>query len=164
LKAAVSKYWQLLFGLILLIGILIFAFVLLIIPIPGIDLIAQLGFSLLLIIPGFYLIVRLGFAFYAIAVEDCSAIEGIQRSWKLTQGRWWSIFGALLAVFLALFVPTLIISILVTISIGEEIGSRTYDIISGVLNYLVGPISSVYYVLLYAGLQNRDRRQQAERG
>lgn len=142
-QAAVSKYLQLLFGLILLIIILIPAFI-------------------LLIVPGIYLSVRLSFFIYAIAVEDYSAIEGIKRSWELTEGRWWSIFWALLAVSLALFVPIVIISVLVTATLTEETRNIASQVVSGILAYLVGPILSVYYVLLYAALQYRDRRQQAE--
>jgi len=41
---------------------------------------------LFLIIPGIYLSIRLSFTFNAIAIENYSAFEGIQRSWELTKG------------------------------------------------------------------------------
>jgi MFS family permease len=34
----------------------------------------------------------------AIMMEDANAVGGLSRSWRLTKGHWWSIFGALLAV------------------------------------------------------------------
>jgi hypothetical protein len=46
----------------------------------------------LLIIPGIYLSVRLSCTFYAIILEGHSAIGAINRSMKLTEGHWGSIF------------------------------------------------------------------------
>jgi membrane-anchored glycerophosphoryl diester phosphodiesterase (GDPDase) len=43
-----------------------------------------------------YLSVRLGLYQPAIVVEGTNAVGGLSRSWSLTKGHWWSLFGAIL--------------------------------------------------------------------
>jgi hypothetical protein len=58
----------------------------------------------LLILPGIWLSVKLCMTFSAIAFERAGPFAGIGRSWRLTRGNWWRVFGTLLVVFLIAFV------------------------------------------------------------
>jgi hypothetical protein len=57
-----------------------------------------------LIIPGIWLSVKLCMTFSAIAFERTGPFAAIGRSWRLTRGNWWRVFGTLFVVFLIAFV------------------------------------------------------------
>jgi hypothetical protein len=65
-----------------------------------------LGF-IALIIPGIFLLVKLSMAFPALVCEKAGPIKSISRSWELTKGNWWRVFGTLIVVFILLFVISL---------------------------------------------------------
>jgi hypothetical protein len=66
-------------------------------------LISIAGFFLL-ILPGIWLSVKLCMTFSAIAFERAGPFAAIGRSWRLTRGNWWRVFGTLVVVFLIAFV------------------------------------------------------------
>ena len=106
---------------------------------------------ILLIIPGLYLLYRLVFVLYAIAIENCSAIEGLRRSWELTKGRWWLIFRSNLLLSVVLFMPVVLVILLV-----DPTGkSMLAQIVSGVMGFLISPFMSINFVLLYMRLKDR---------
>lgn len=118
-----------------------------------VSLIFFVGF-LLLIIPGIYLSIRLSFTFYEIAVENCSAIEGIKRSWELTKGHWWFIFGTSLLIGLVIMIPVLIVSIVVGIALGITLGDieileTVGNLLGSVIGYLFVPIYFIATTIMY---------------
>jgi uncharacterized membrane protein len=55
---------------------------------------------LLLILPGIFVAVRLSFVSFLVVDEGLGPIEAVRESWRLTQGRFWTLFGgAMLGVF-----------------------------------------------------------------
>src|SRR4028119_1992348 len=64
---------------------------------------------LALIIPGIYVSCRLTFSLYAAVIDNSSAVDSINSSWKLTKGRWWLIFRAIFLILLVVFVPIILI-------------------------------------------------------
>ena len=53
-----------------------------------------------LIIPGIYMAVKLSVAFTAVVVERAGPGQSISRSFNLTRGNWWRVFGVVVVVFL----------------------------------------------------------------
>ena len=68
--------------------------------------------TVLFVIPGLYLSVRLFAVQYGVVLENQSPIDAFVMSWELTKGRWWQIFGVLLALVLLVLIPVAILSIL----------------------------------------------------
>jgi flagellar biosynthesis protein FlhB len=103
-----------------------------------------------LIIPGILLSVQLSFVLYAIAIEGCSAIEGLKRSRQLVKGRWWKVLGATLLVLLVVAIPAIIIGAIIGGTIGLMGGSIILaSAIGNLFGLLITPIFGVYYVKLY---------------
>ncbi len=65
--------------------------------------------SLLLLIPGIYLGIVWAFAIYAVVLENCSVFESLKYSQSLVKGRWWPVFGSMLAGIL-IILPGIIIN------------------------------------------------------
>jgi magnesium-transporting ATPase (P-type) len=102
----------------------------------------------LLIIPGIYLSVRLSFVFYALMIERRSVFDSLNRSWQLTQGHWWKIFRAFLALIVAL-VPIMIVAFI--IAFFDPGGA---DLESSFITLLISPFLSVFYVFLFMRFVN----------
>ncbi|MEW5856333.1 MAG: glycerophosphoryl diester phosphodiesterase membrane domain-containing protein [Cyanobacteriota bacterium] len=115
--------------------------------------IISVGGFILLIIPGIYLSMRLAFTTYPIALENCSATEGLKRSWELVKGRWWSVFFAAIGITLLLFFPIGLISGVIGATIQPPQGVIIAQCLAGIIGFLVTPILSVYFILLYMRLQ-----------
>jgi hypothetical protein len=108
--------------------------------------------AIALLIGAVFLYVRFYFVVPAVIVEDQKGAS-ITRSWRLTKGRWWHIFGtALLAVILAT-IATAIFSIpSIMISAGGTGGSFSWiveAVFSSVASVIVAPFSLGVTVLLY---------------
>ena len=64
---------------------------------------------LALIVPGIWIAVKLSMVFPAVVFERTGPFAAIGRSWALTKGNWWRVFGTLLVVFLITFVLQLVL-------------------------------------------------------
>lgn len=106
---------------------------------------------LLLIIPGVYLSIRWSFVFYAVMIEGYSASEALGRSWKLTEGHWWLIFRTALLFILALIIPIFIVVLIIFATFGYGLPGLSEGI-GGIIGFLIAPIASIYYVLLFMSL------------
>jgi uncharacterized membrane protein len=61
-----------------------------------------IGF-MLLIIPGFIVLCRLAFVSYLVMDKDMEPMQAVEKSWQLTRGHGWKIFGmAVISVFLVI--------------------------------------------------------------
>lgn len=105
-----------------------------------------------LLIGAVFLYIRFYFVVPAVIIEDQKGAS-ITRSWRLTKGRWWHIFGtALLALILAT-IATAIFSIpSIMIAAGGTGGSFTWiveAVFSSVASVIVAPFSLGVTVLLY---------------
>src|SRR4028118_436366 len=104
---------------------------------------------LALIIPGLYVSCRLTFLLYATVIDNSSAVDSLNSSWKLTKGRWWLLFRAICLIALVVFVPIILISLLIDPT-AKSVG---YQLTSNLLGFLAGPLMNVYLVLLYLRLR-----------
>ena len=102
-----------------------------------------------LIIPGLYVSYRLIFSLYATVIDNSSAVDSLNSSWKLTKGRWWLLFRAICLIALVVFVPIILISLLIDPT-AKSVG---YQLTSNLLGFLAGPLMNVYLVLLYLRLR-----------
>ncbi|WP_310487074.1 hypothetical protein [Chamaesiphon sp. VAR_69_metabat_338] len=103
-----------------------------------------------LILPGIYLSVRWGFLLYAIVSQNCSAIDGFKYSSELVKGRWWRVFGSMLAI-IPILLPVMFIA-----GIAGAIFARQpliMAIISSIVGILAAPPIGMYYVKLFMRLQ-----------
>ena len=103
-----------------------------------------------LIIPGLYVSYRLIFSLYATVIDNSSAVDSLNSSWKLTKGRWWLLFRAICLIVLVVFVPIILISLLIDPT-AKSVG---YQLTSNLLAFLASPLMSVYLVLLYLRLRD----------
>lgn len=103
---------------------------------------------ILLVVPGIYLSIRLSFVYYALMIENRSTFDSLSRSWQLTQGHWWKIFWAFLAL-IAIFIPAFIVFVIFAV-----IDPGGADIGGSLLSFLASPLISVYYVLLFMSFVN----------
>jgi hypothetical protein len=116
--------------------------------------------TFLLIIPGIYLLVVLAFTIYAIVSENCSAIDGLKYSMNLVKGRWWATFGSILVGFLCLL-PLIFgsvkIATLSAVAAATNASDSTLLVASigiSLLTLLISPFLNMYYMKLYARLQD----------
>lgn len=59
-----------------------------------------------------WLFVKWSYAPYAIVMEEVGPVKAIGRSWKLTKGRWWPIFGAYVLAYIVIVAVTFALQIL----------------------------------------------------
>jgi membrane-anchored glycerophosphoryl diester phosphodiesterase (GDPDase) len=102
-----------------------------------------------LIIPGLYVSNRLIFSLYGTVIDNSSAVDSLNSSWKLTKGRWWLVFRATFLIAFVVFVPIILISLLIDPT-AKSVG---YQLTSNLLGFLASPLMNVYLVLLYLRLQ-----------
>ena len=102
-----------------------------------------------LIIPGLYVSNRLIFSLYGTVIDNSSAVDSLNSSWKLTKGRWWLVFRATFLIAFVVFVPIILISLL----IDPTAKSLGYQLTSNLLGFLASPLMNVYLVLLYLRLR-----------
>lgn len=101
-----------------------------------------LGF-MLLIIPGFIVAVGLAVVAPVAAVERLGVIGSMQRSWSLTSGYRWHIFGLFVLLYIILFVVS-IVSGLISAGIGGALG----DVAGGIVQLVIELVLQAAYVVL----------------
>lgn len=110
-----------------------------------------LGF---LVVPGIYLAARCYFVSQAVVADDRRFADAFRRSWELTGGQWWRVFGITLVVFLIL-VP------IGALAVGFELGAEAagLSVIALVGNILIASLAvsfaAVTGTLLYFDLRAR---------
>jgi hypothetical protein len=68
------------------------------------------GFAALLV-PGVFLLVRLHFVVQAVVVDDRRDMEALRRSWEVTRGSFWRVFGVILVFGLAFSLPGALLAV-----------------------------------------------------
>ena len=91
-----------------------------------------------LIIPGIWLAVKLSMVFPAVVFERTGPFAAIGRSWSLTNGSWWRIFGTLLVVFLITFVLQIVLGGVVggLLAAADSVSELTAAIVLTLVNLL----------------------------
>ena len=131
-------------------------------PVLLLGLLAMLGLIpmfLLLIIPGIWLAVRWSVAAPALLAEDLGPAAALGRSFKLVKGRWWPVFGALVAMTILITVLTMIVGLLLgaifTSPDNELIVAIVYTLVIALAYAVTLPIQSAVFTILYFDLRVR---------
>lgn len=121
-------------------------------------LVVMLGF-VLLFVPGIILLVGLVVAIPAVVLEPgITATAALSRSWELTRGSRWRIFGLGVTLLVLLYVPVLAITGLFALvlpgSLGTGVGSSAFGSMAGaVVGLAVGGLVQIFiYPLFYCVL------------
>ena len=113
---------------------------------------AALGFLALLIAMSF-LAVRLILAVGVASAESAGPVQILQRSWHLTAGNWWRLFGFLLLFLIAalcvLIAVGAIIGLLVAVVVGAPTGMSLSRLIVVLVSQLaVGAVTATFIVMI----------------
>jgi hypothetical protein len=118
---------------------------------------------LLLVVPGIYWLTRWIFAEASVIGEEKGGTSAFGRSWELTRGRFWSVFGAVLAGVLvyAAFIGLIVVAF--SLAAGD---TWWLDALSTMLCSLMWPIWLAYIYCLYqyliAGTQDLEVGMSAQ--
>ena len=107
-----------------------------------------------LIIPGIYMAVKLSVAFTAVVVERAGPGQSISRSFNLTRGNWWRVFGVVVVVFLIEAVINFAIGSVLVPAVLTDASELTVAVLITILNIIIYAITyplwaSVLTVLYY---------------
>jgi len=112
-----------------------------------------LGF-VFLFIPGIILAVGLALAIPAVVLEPRSPSAALSRSWELTRGSRWRVFGLGLTLLVLLYIPVIAITGLVAVILpqaaGERFGPASLSTISAIA--IGGVVQMFIYPLFYCVL------------
>lgn len=125
---------------------------------------------LLLVVPGLMLTYGWVLALPVYLNEDDENIlTSISRSWELTTGSKWQIFGLYFLIGLAKIIFILCIGLILKLTPYSDVafpGGKFLSIYSSdvylLLSYIVAPIDSVLSVVIYFKLINKDTEQKTE--
>lgn len=122
-----------------------------------------LGALLLTILYG-YLTVRLSFAQPLVALAEASIIGALKESWRLTAGRFWSLFwryAALVGLLsLVIFAGALVVGLLSSVGgRGSTWSAGLFTLLRFVLQAVVGVYALVYTIVLFRGVQSVAERK-----
>lgn len=108
------------------------------------SLLIMVGF-VLLIIPGIILSVWFVFSTFILVLENGAIIESLKKSREYVRGKWWAIFGRLIAMSLFILLLGMLISLITVFMPAHAI---TEAIVSA-LTVLLAPIAMAYMYLMY---------------
>lgn len=110
---------------------------------------------LLLLVWVVYFTVRLTFFRYAVAVDGERAVASLKASWRLTRGRWWSLFGTFFLLGLVLMILAMVAALLVALPFGAftpgVVGILVFSLAFGVAFEVIWHLFGVP-AMFYAGL------------
>jgi hypothetical protein len=116
-----------------------------------------------LIVPFFYLGVKWSMTYAAIVAERTGPFAGMGRSWELTRGHWWRVFGTLLVVVLITFVLSFVALVAIgagAVALDDSIGTTAYATVITLATILVlavlYPLIAAIVTVLYYDLRVRN--------
>lgn len=117
---------------------------------------------ILLLIPGIFLAVKWSLTYAAIVGERAGPFRGMGRSWELTKGHWWRIFGTLIVVALLALVLTvaLLAAIGAAAAASDSISDTTFAVVLTIATIIVlaiiYPLIAAIITVLYYDLRVRN--------
>jgi len=116
---------------------------------------------LLLIVPGLYLVGRLVTAAPIMVAENRrNPIEAIGRSFEITNGKGWAVFGLVFIVGLVAIIvggiAAALIGIVLILAAGQELGTLLTTIVGAALDAGVQTLLLVLYAAIYRGLTQSE--------
>jgi hypothetical protein len=122
----------------------------------------------LLVVPGIFLAVKWSMTFPVIVAERAGAFDAMRRSWELTRGHWWRVFGTLLFVVVISFVLAFLILVAfgAAIASSDSISELAFAILItaatiGVLTVLY-PLTAAVVTVVYYDLRVRNEGFELE--
>ena len=106
-----------------------------------------LGF-LLFIIPGIILMVSYSLALWALVDDKYESVSALKRSKELVKGYWWAVCIRFLVIIALFFVSSIPLFFLVP----NTSFYQAWDVVSSVINFLLGPFAIIYSYLIYKDL------------
>ena len=115
-----------------------------------------------LIIPFFYMAVRLSMTFPALVCEKAGPFAAIRRSWQLTRGNWWRVFGTLLVVVLLMLVLSIALGLVLggVLLSSESLGELAFAALATLVDVLIAavtfPLWAAILTVMYYDLRVRN--------
>ncbi len=115
-----------------------------------------------LVIPGVFLAIKWSITFPAIVAERTGAFDGMTRSWELTRGTWWRVFGALVVVLLISFVLVFLVLVAfgAALASSDSISETTFAVLITAVSIaalaIVYPLTAAIVTVLYYDLRVRN--------
>jgi hypothetical protein len=113
--------------------------------------------AILLIVPGVIAYVRMGFGTPALVVEGLKGTKALGRSWRLSKGNFWRLFGVLLLASIMAGIVSSVLTIPTSLAFGA-IGPGGWPIEAlgqSIAQVLTLPFATLIAVLLYFDLRIR---------
>jgi hypothetical protein len=116
---------------------------------------------LLLLVPGLYLFGRLAPAVAVMVAENRrNPIEAVSRSFQITTGNGWAVFGLVFIVGLVAGVVILVVTLLAgtifALAAGQDLGGLLAAIVSSAMSAAFATLLLVLYAAIYRGLTRSD--------
>lgn len=112
-------------------------------------LLATLGGLIMLIIPGIILMVQLGFSNYVLVIDNKRGMGAIAQSRAYVKGHWWAIVGRILLLTLIFIVAGIVILAPLTLLLGKIFGAILY----GIFIVFITPFAVSYQYELFHNLR-----------
>lgn len=115
-----------------------------------------------LIIPFFFMAVRLSMVLPAVICDKAGPFAAFRRSWQLTSGHWWRLFGTLVVVALLMIVLTLALGLVLGgVLLGSEsLGEVAFAALATLVDVLIAavtfPIWAAVLTVIYYDLRVRN--------
>jgi hypothetical protein len=115
---------------------------------------------LALVLPGIWLAVAWCVSYPALLFEGVGGAAALGRSFRLTKGRWWATFGALLVMYLIVAVISGILGLLFGATLiasldNEALGAVIYTIVNTLSSLITLPLFAAVLTIIYFDLRVR---------
>ena len=111
--------------------------------------------SAFFLVPGLFLLVSWGVCLPVLIIEGADPFSSLGRSWRMTSGRRWSVFGALLAASLLVFVASTVAYVALGVVLARLQGEFGWFLASELSWILVQPFIGVVLGVTYLDLRVR---------
>ena len=129
-------------------------------PLVAINILLALGIGLgfvLLIIPGLFLLVKWSASVPARVSEGRGIIESFKRSWSLTEGAWWPIFGFIVLLAIGSLILSLVVSLPLSTLAATNPAGAGFGVSAVVAQLIVSTVQTVFgataIAAIYYGLR-----------
>jgi Membrane domain of glycerophosphoryl diester phosphodiesterase len=115
-----------------------------------------------LIIPFFFMAVRLSMTFPALVCEKAGPLRAIGRSWELTRGNWWRVFGTLAIIVILMIVITLALGLVLggLLLSSDSMGEVAFALLTTLIGLLIAaityPLWAAVLTVVYYDLRVRN--------
>jgi hypothetical protein len=115
-----------------------------------------IGGLLLFVIPGIFFAIRFLFGVPAVVLEKEHGAEALRRSWTLTAGSFWRVFGIVLLVAILVAIASSIVTVPIVLATRNMASGWIIRAVAGsIVSVVTMPFSQLVTVLLYFDLRVR---------